>query len=82
MDEFLDLHKLADQLESQDKIIDIISDRLKYVLEQKPESFVNFLYRFDLAEELVAPHLHPPIDYKSIAQLIWNRQLQKMNNWK
>ncbi len=81
MDEFLDLQKLANELDSQDKIIESISETLKHVLENNPASFVNFLYRFDLAEELIAPFLAPPVNYQEIAKLVWQRQVKKMNNW-
>jgi len=82
MDEFLDLSKLASQLDSNNKIIEAISEKLKQVLEKNPSGFINFLYRFDLPEIQVAPFLVMPIDYKSIAELIWQRQLKKMENWR
>lgn len=66
---------------SEDELLVAISDKVGWYLEHDMDMLLSYLYRLDVAEELVNQALSPlnvEAPHLAIARLILNRQMQRM----
>jgi hypothetical protein len=64
-------------LHSKEAIILALAMRVGELLEQDPMGFIQLMYRLDIPESQLDAALESPDAGLLIAELIWNRQVQK-----
>src|ERR1700733_5839759 len=71
--------KLPDTL-SEEAILNLLADRVILVLERGPETFFQLMYRLDISEKKLTAVLQDDDVAHKIANLIYDRQLQKIQS--
>jgi len=67
----------ASGLHSKEEILAALEARIGQMLVQDPMSFIQLMYRLDIAEAQLDAAMDDPAAGALIAQLVWDRQVQK-----
>jgi hypothetical protein len=67
---------------SEEEIIRLLSTRVLYYLEREAEPFFQLMYRLDISERKMEEALKSADPPRSLAELIYERQLQKIKSRK
>lgn len=65
---------------SEDVIIRLLADRLVQIIQKGPEAFFQLMYRLDIPEKRLNAAIGDADAAASIARLVYNRQLQKIES--
>ncbi|MEZ5017991.1 MAG: hypothetical protein R2800_13110 [Flavipsychrobacter sp.] len=67
---------LADKV-SKEEIIGLLAMRIGHIIERTPEAFFQLMYRLDIPEQKLNNAMKGMISTEEIAEMVYNRQLQK-----
>ncbi len=65
---------------SKQEIVKKLALKMASVMEQGPEPFFRLMYRLDIPEPKLVDAMHNKNAVTEIAELVYNRQLQKMRS--
>jgi len=65
---------------SEEDLLQRLADKIVRVIEQGPEAFFQLMYRLDIPEKKLNASLHEADIAKRVAQLVFERQLQKIQS--
>ena len=66
---------------SREEILSQLELRISRLIERQPEQFFQLMYRLDVPENEVSHALnHPDTAIKRVAELVYERQLQKIRS--
>ncbi len=63
---------------TQEQVVAAIAEKIAVMIAEQPEQFIQLLYRLDVSEKKVSRAAHQKDTALQIAQLIYDRQLQKI----
>ena len=64
-------------LHSKEAILEALRARISELVIKDPMAFIQLMYRLDIAEDRLGLVIDEPNADQMIAQMIWDRQLQK-----
>lgn len=70
----------APQMLSEEAIITLLTDKILAIIQQGPDAFYRLMYRIDIPEKRLAKVLGNDDTARQIAQLVYNRQLEKITS--
>lgn len=68
--------ELTDKL-TKDEVIGLLAMRIGHIIERTPEAFFQLMYRLDISEQKLNKAMAGVIATEEIAEMVYNRQLQK-----
>jgi len=77
MEDIIRQWELDSSLHTKEAILLALAMRVGGLLEQDPMGFIQLMYRLDIPEGQLDAALESPDAGLLIAELIWNRQVQK-----
>jgi hypothetical protein len=70
----------APQMLNEEAIVTLLTEKILAIIQQGPDAFYRLMYRIDIPEKRLVKVLGNDDTARQIAQLVYNRQLEKITS--
>jgi len=70
----------APQMLTEEAIVTLLTEKILAIIQQGPDAFYRLMYRIDIPEKRLSKVLGNDDTARQIAQLVYNRQLEKITS--
>ncbi len=68
---------LSGSLHTKEEVLAALAARVRGMLQDDPVGFIQLMYRLDIPEAQLDAAMDGPATAEVVAELVWNRQMQK-----